>query len=68
MAVQTDQTPPFVAGIEDIGDAPLGAENPAPIDPNQQQFDPVASEAQFRRAVITLLTEIRDALLADECD
>ena len=61
----TDATPPYLAGVDDIGDAPLGSENP--LDPTPDNpLDPIRSEGDFRRAVITLLTEIRDALVIDD--
>ena len=58
----TDATEPYRAGIDDLGDAPLGAENPLNPAPSESE-DPIRSEGEYRRAVLTLLTEIRDALL-----
>jgi hypothetical protein len=58
-------TPPYRFGIDDIGDAPLGAENAPPAADNAEPADPTRSEGEFRRAVLALLAEIRDALVEE---
>lgn len=60
-----DTTPPYRYGIDDIGDAPLGAENALERPDGVSVADVARSEGEFRRAVIQLLTEIRDILAAD---
>ena len=60
-----DVTPPYRYGIDDLGDAPLGAENALDRPEGVAAADPLRSEGEFRKAVIELLTEIRDALAAD---
>lgn len=58
---------PYRFGIDDAGadrDGPAGGENALPADANDPNpEDPAASDGSFRRAVIVLLAEIRDALL-----
>ena len=61
-----DQNTQYRFGIDDIGDAPLGADQPQTADPNDPvQDDPALSALAFRKAVLELLTEIRDAVVED---
>jgi hypothetical protein len=67
--VPQDNTPPYRFGIDDQGDAPLGADNAMPAADNtegQSPADPARSEGEYRKAVLTLLTEIRDAILEEQ--
>lgn len=57
---------PYRFGVDDRGE-PYGADNPYVADPNDPTSeDPTASEGAYRAAVLNLLAEIRDLLLAEE--
>lgn len=62
----SDQNTPYRYGIDDLGDAPLGGDQPQAADPNDPAADdPVVTTSAFRKAVLELLTEIRDAVVED---
>jgi hypothetical protein len=65
--VNFDQYPPYLQGVDDLGDNPLGADSPRLPDPTDNPADIYRSEFAWRQAVVALLTEIRD-LLADTED
>lgn len=60
-----DATPGFRPGIDDVEDAPFDSENP--LDPSPDNpGDPIRNIGDYRRVVISLLTQIRDALICDD--
>jgi hypothetical protein len=65
--VNLDQYPPYLQGVDDLGDNPLGADSARAPDSTDNPADIFKNEMAWRQAVVALLTEIRD-LLADTED
>jgi hypothetical protein len=63
--VNLDLYPPYLQGVDDLGDGPYGADNARAVDSTDNPANVLNNESAYRQAVIALLTEIRDILLSD---